>query len=162
MARRHLRPVSWRETPKNVSQNRALMFQWCICKYESFTIAVMPRRFRRTCPPCERPRLKNLSTHLYQVHDLSPEDRKPYLKQARVSSWHPYTDQFRGEKHHHQIKMATTLGAEKKRSERQEKMTNAPVRTVETEPDQHTTETKKVELNTDTFVQIQFLYLISV
>ena len=128
----------------------------------------MPRRFRRTCPPCGRPRLKNLSTHLYQVHDLSPEDRKPYLKQARVASWHPYTDQFRGEKRSEteqeakKIKMATTLGAEQKRSERQEKMTNAPVRTVETEPDQHTTETKKVELNTDTFVQIQFIYLISV
>ena len=114
----------------------------------------MPRRFRRTCPLCGRPHLKNLSTHLYQVHDLSSEDRKPYLKQARVSLWHPYTDQFRGEKRSEgeqeakKIKMATTLGAEKKRSERQEKMTNAPVRTAATKPGQHTTETKKVELNT--------------
>ena len=35
----------------------------------------------------------------------------------------------------------------KKQSERQVKMTNAPVRTAATEPGQHTTETKKVELN---------------
>ena len=73
-------------------------------------------------------------------------------KQARVSSWHPYTDQVRGEKcseaELEAKKMATTLGAEKKRSERQEKMTKAPIRTAATEPGQHTTETKKIELNT--------------
>ena len=69
-----------------------------------------------------------------------------------MSSWHPYTGHFRGEKHSEgeqeakKIKMAATLGAEKKRSERQEKMTNAPVRTAASEPGQHTTETKKVEL----------------
>ena len=44
-------------------------------------------------------------------------------------------------------KMATTFGAEKKRSERQEKMRNAPVRTAAIETGQHTTETKKVESN---------------
>ena len=48
--------------------------------------------------------------------------------------------------------MATTLGAEKKRNDltkREEKMTNAPVRvrTAASEPSQHTTETKKVELS---------------
>ena len=49
--------------------------------------------------------------------------------------------------------MATTLGAEKKGSDltkQEEKMTNAPVRTAASEPgntSQHTTETKKVELN---------------
>ena len=113
----------------------------------------MSRRFRRTCPLCGRPDLKNISTHLYQVHGLSSKERKPYLKQARVSLWHPYADQPQpsgGEKEAKKIKMATTLGAEKKRNDltkREEKMTNAPVRTAASEPNQHTTETKKVELN---------------
>ena len=49
----------------------------------------MQRRFRRTCPVCGRPDLKNISTHLLQVHGLSSEERKPYLKQAQVSSWQP-------------------------------------------------------------------------
>ena len=116
----------------------------------------MPRRFRRTCLVCGRPDLKNISTHLHQVHGLSSKERKPYLKQARVSSWHPYTYlpwPFGGEKEAKKIKMATTLGAEKKGSDltkQEEKMTNAPVRTAASEPgytSQHTTETKKVELN---------------
>ena len=116
----------------------------------------MPRRFRRACPVCGRPDLKNISAHLYQVHGLSSKERKPYLKQARVSSWHPYTDQSRpsgGEKEAKKIKMATTLGAEKKGSDltkQEEKMTNAPVRTAGSEPrdaSQHTTEAKKVKLN---------------
>ena len=80
----------------------------------------MPRRFRRTCPVCGRPDLKNISTHLHQVHGLSSKERKPYLKQARVSSWHPYTDLPRppgGEKEAKKIEMATTLGAEKKGSD---------------------------------------------
>ena len=125
-----------------------------MCEIGLFARAVMPRRFRRACPLCGRPDLKNISTHLYQVHGLSSKERKPYLQQARVSSWHPYTDQpqpsggeeFEAKK----IKMATTLGAEKKRNDltkREEKMTNAPVRTAASEPNQHTTETKKVELN---------------
>ena len=113
----------------------------------------MPRRFRRTCPLCGRPDLKNISTHLYQVLGLSSTERKPYLKQARVSSWHPYTDQSQpsgGEKEAEKIQMATTLGAEKKRNDltkREEKMTNAPVRAAASKPGQHTAETKKVELN---------------
>ena len=49
----------------------------------------MQRRFRRTCPVCGRPDLKNISTHLLQVPGLSSEERKPYLKQAQVSSWQP-------------------------------------------------------------------------
>ena len=49
----------------------------------------MQRRFRRTCLVCGRPDLKNISTHLLQVHGLSSEERKPYLKQAPVSSWQP-------------------------------------------------------------------------
>ena len=100
----------------------------------------MPRRFRRTCPVCGRPDLKNISTHLYQVHGLSSKERKPNLKQARVSSWHPYTDLSRppgGKKETKKIRMATTLGAEKKGSDStkgEEKMTNAPVRTAASEP----------------------------
>ena len=52
----------------------------------------MQRRFRRTCPLCGRPDLKNISTHLLQVHGLQFKERKPYLKQAKVSSWQPYID----------------------------------------------------------------------
>ena len=109
----------------------------------------MPRRFRRTCPLCGRPDLKNISTHLYQVHGLSSKERKPYLKQARVSSCHPYSDLPRpsgGEKETKKIRMATTLGAEKKRNgltKREEKMTNAPVRTAASEPSQHRQKRRK-------------------
>ena len=56
-------------------------------KNRSFARLTMPRRFPRTCPICGRPHLKNLSTHLIKVHGLSPEERKPHLKQAQVSSW---------------------------------------------------------------------------
>ena len=55
----------------------------------------MQRRFRRTCPVCGRPDLKNISTHLLQVHGLSSEERRPYLKQAQVSSWQPHMDKTR-------------------------------------------------------------------
>ena len=87
------------------------------------------------------------------MHGLSSKERKPYPKQARVSSWHPYTDLSRtcgGEKEAKKIEMATTLGAEKKGSvltKQEEKMTNAPEPTAASEPSQYTTETKKVELN---------------
>ena len=120
----------------------------------------MPRQFPRTCPVCGRPDLKNISTHLLQVRGLSSEERKPYLKQAKVSSWHPYTDLSRSEKNSEgkqeltkKMKMTTTLGVEKKRNDlikRQGKMTNAPLRTEVSEVgdnSQHTKETKKVELN---------------
>ena len=50
----------------------------------------MQRRFPRTCPVCGQPDLKNISTHLLQVHGLSSEERKPYLKQAQVSPWQPH------------------------------------------------------------------------
>ena len=56
-------------------------------KHRSFARLTMPRRFPRNCPVCGRPHLKNLSTHLIKVHGLSPEERKPHLKQAQVSSW---------------------------------------------------------------------------
>ena len=66
----------------------------------------MQRRFRRTCPLCGRPDLKNISTHLLQVHGLQSKERKPYLKQAKVSLWQPYIDKSpymnsekQGEKH---------------------------------------------------------------
>ena len=73
-----------------------------------------------------------------------------------MSSWHPYTDLCRGEKPSEgeqqtkKIRMATTLGSEKKQNDltnREEKMTNAPVHTAASEPSQHMTETKKVELD---------------
>ena len=52
----------------------------------------MQRRFRRTCPLYGRPDLKNISTHILQVLGLQSKERKPYLKQAKVSSWQPYID----------------------------------------------------------------------
>ena len=64
-------------------------------KLESFARAIMPRRFPRTCPVCGRPHLKNLSTHLLKVHELSSEERRPYLKQTQVSSWQPHVDKPR-------------------------------------------------------------------
>ena len=82
------------------------------------------------------------SSHAETIYDSS-----------HAETWHPYTDLSRpsgGEKETKKIRMATTLGAEKKGSEltkREEKMTNAPVRTAASKPSQHTTETKKVELN---------------
>ena len=42
--------------------------------------------------PALQPDLKNISTHLLHIHGLSSKERKPYLKQARVLSWHPYGD----------------------------------------------------------------------
>ena len=64
--------------------------------------------------------------------------------QARVSSWHPYTDLSRGEKPSEgeqetkKMKMTTTLGVEKERNgltKREEKMANTPVPTAAYEPD---------------------------
>ena len=52
----------------------------------------MRRRLRRTCPVCGRPDLKNISTHFLQVHGLSSEERKPYLKQALVPSWQTHIE----------------------------------------------------------------------
>ena len=63
-----------------------------LCRHEWFVGALMQRRFRRTCPLCGRLDLKHISTHLLQVHGLSSEERKPYLKQAQVSSWQPHVD----------------------------------------------------------------------
>ena len=61
-------------------------------KLKSFELAIMPRRFPRTCPVCGRPHLKHISTHLLKVHELSSEERRPYLKQAQVSTWQLHVD----------------------------------------------------------------------
>ena len=82
-----------------------------------------------------------------------PKRENPVLSKPGCRHSTPYTDQPRpsgGEKEAKKIKMATTIGAGKKRNDltkQEEKMTNAPVRTAASEPSQHTTETKKVELN---------------
>ena len=113
----------------------------------------MPRRCRRACPVCRRPDLKNISTNLYQVYGLSSKERKPYPKQVRAWLCHPYTNlpwPSVGEQETKQIKMATTLGAEKKRSvltKQEEKMTNVPLCTAASKSSQHTTETERVELS---------------
>ena len=80
---------SFREFPDHCSLKAIVYRIVFLSKLESFTGADMQRRFRRTCPVCGRPDLKNISTHLLQVHGLSSEERKPYLKQAQVSSGSP-------------------------------------------------------------------------
>ena len=45
----------------------------------------MPYGNRRTCPICCKPNLPSLSHHLSQVHNLSSEERKPWLKSAVFS-----------------------------------------------------------------------------
>ena len=80
---------SVREFPDHCSLKATVYRIVFLSKLESFTGADMQRRFRRTCPVCGRPDLKNISTHLLQVRGLSSEERKPYLKQAQVSSWQP-------------------------------------------------------------------------
>ena len=80
---------SFREFPDHCFLKAIVYRIVFLSKLESFTGADMQRRFRRTCPVCGRPDLKNISTHLLQVHGLSSEERKPYLKQAQVSSWQP-------------------------------------------------------------------------
>ena len=70
-----------------------------------------------------------------------PKRENLILKQAKVSSWHPYKPRpSEGEQETKKIRMATTLGAEKKQNDltkREEKMTNAPVAAA-SEPSQHT------------------------
>ena len=46
----------------------------------------MPYRNRRNCPICCKSGLLYLSDHLAQVHQLSSEKRKPWLKAAIFSS----------------------------------------------------------------------------
>ena len=85
-----------RDPPGNRSQPKLESFSYrrgnleyieqFMLKHRSFARSTMSRRFTRTCPVCGRPHLKNLSTHLFKVHGLSPEERKPHLKQAQVSS----------------------------------------------------------------------------
>ena len=54
---------------------------------ESFTGAVMRRRFHRTCQVCGRLDLKNISIHHLQVHGVSSEERRHYFKQVQVSAY---------------------------------------------------------------------------
>ena len=104
----------------------------------------MPRRFRRTCPVCGRPDLKNISTHLLRVQAYLPKRENLIVSKPEC---------------HHGIRtltdrMATTLGEEKKRNnlnKREEKMINSPVNTRQ----------KRRKSNWTNFIQIQFIYLIS-
>lgn len=61
-------------------------------------------RYRKDCPlpGCGAIALVKLSNHLSQVHQLSPEERKPYLQQAKLQKyriskplrkrWIPFTE----------------------------------------------------------------------
>ena len=44
----------------------------------------MPRK-RKDCPICGKQALKRLANHLADVHELSPEQRQPYLIRARAT-----------------------------------------------------------------------------
>ena len=46
----------------------------------------MAPKFKRDCPICHKPELLYLSDHLSQVHQLSSEERKPWLKAAVFSN----------------------------------------------------------------------------
>ena len=46
----------------------------------------MAPKFKRECPICHKPELLYLSDHLSQVHQLSSEERKPWLKAAVFSN----------------------------------------------------------------------------
>ena len=43
----------------------------------------MPYAYTRVCPVCHKVNVQNLSRHLRQVHNLSPDERQPYLKAAQ-------------------------------------------------------------------------------
>ena len=45
----------------------------------------MPYKYRRVCPICYKPNLLFFANHLCQVHQLSSEERKPWLKSAIFS-----------------------------------------------------------------------------
>lgn len=49
----------------------------------------MNRRICKDCPisNCGSKFLFKLSNHLAQVHELSPEQRKPYLQEARLQKY---------------------------------------------------------------------------
>ena len=44
----------------------------------------MPRR-RKDCPTCGKRSLKRLANHLADVHELSIEERQPYLIRAKTN-----------------------------------------------------------------------------
>ena len=60
-----------------------------LSKLESFTGASHAKTISPDLSGLRTTCLKNISTHLLQVHGLSSEERKPYLKQAPVLSWQP-------------------------------------------------------------------------
>ena len=45
----------------------------------------MPYKFRRDCPICYKSNLLFLANHLREVHQLTSEERKPWLKAAVFS-----------------------------------------------------------------------------
>ena len=133
----------------------------------------MPYKHKRDCPVCNKPGLLYMSNHLRQVHHLYGDERKKWLGRARFSISHKHCFGSLTGRRSHTLKemrcvrkktrsvlkptkpagkvtasMVTKPYPEQHGSpKREEKMTNAPVRTAASEPNQHTTETKKVELN---------------
>ena len=46
----------------------------------------MPFKFKRICPICGKPALKNISSHLDKVHDIDGEQRKKWLKLSKYDA----------------------------------------------------------------------------
>ena len=55
-------------------------------KNHFFNVVNMPYTQRRHCPICGKPDLLKLSNHLSQAHQLTSEDRQPWLKAAVFSA----------------------------------------------------------------------------
>ena len=46
----------------------------------------MPFKFKRICPICGKPELKNISSHLEQVHDIDGKQRKKWLSLSKYDA----------------------------------------------------------------------------
>ena len=46
----------------------------------------MPFKFKRICPICGKPALKNISSHLDKVHDIDGQQRKKWLSLSKYDA----------------------------------------------------------------------------
>ena len=72
----------FRDTQDKKSPGRDTFISDVVRKISSFDI--MPRR-RKLCPICGKKNLLKLSNHLADIHDLSSEQRQPFLIRAKVT-----------------------------------------------------------------------------
>jgi hypothetical protein len=72
----------FRDTQDKKSPGRDTFISDVVRKISSFDI--MPRR-RKHCPICGKKNLLKLSNHLADIHELSSEQRQPFLIRAKVT-----------------------------------------------------------------------------